>query len=83
MKWEIVLKIGAIICILIFKNIVGYGQVQTYSIVGTGQTISYDTMHAITMPIQLDKETSKFPSGIYTVNFVNENEVINHKFIKE
>ncbi len=50
MKKEIVLKIGAIVCILIFKNIVGYGQVQTYSIVGTGQTISYDTMHAITMP---------------------------------
>jgi len=40
----------ATICIVTMINIIGYSQTVTYPIVGTGQTISYDTMAAITMP---------------------------------
>ena len=40
----------ATICIVTMINIIGYSQTNTYPIVGTGQTISYDTVVAITMP---------------------------------
>ena len=40
----------ATICIVTMINIIGYSQTNTYPIVGTGQTISYDTSVAITMP---------------------------------
>ncbi|MEI7661920.1 MAG: DUF1566 domain-containing protein [Bacteroidota bacterium] len=43
-------NIVATICIVTLINIIGYCQTNTYSIVGTGQTISYDTTAAITMP---------------------------------
>ncbi|MEI6884509.1 MAG: DUF1566 domain-containing protein, partial [Bacteroidota bacterium] len=39
------------ICMVTMINFIGFSQTITYSIVGTGQTISYDTMVAITMPI--------------------------------
>ncbi len=38
------------ICIVTMINIIGYSQTNTYPIFGTGQTISYDTTVAITMP---------------------------------
>jgi hypothetical protein len=40
----------ATICIVTMINIIGHSQTNTYPIVGTGQTISYDTTAAITMP---------------------------------
>jgi len=40
----------ATICIVIMINIMGFSQTNTYTIVRTGQTISYDTPAAITMP---------------------------------
>ena len=40
----------ATICIVIMTNLIGFSQTNTYPIVGTGQTISYDTAVAITMP---------------------------------
>ncbi|MEI6437091.1 MAG: DUF1566 domain-containing protein, partial [Bacteroidota bacterium] len=44
------IKILATICIVTMINFIGFSQTNTYSIVGTGQTISYDTAAAITMP---------------------------------
>jgi hypothetical protein len=44
------LKTIAIIGIVTIANYAGIGQTHTYTIVGTGQTISYDTTAAITMP---------------------------------
>jgi hypothetical protein len=40
----------ATICLVIMINNIGFGQTNTFSIVGTGQTISYDTAVAITLP---------------------------------
>ncbi|MFZ4572470.1 MAG: hypothetical protein ACOYM0_15195, partial [Bacteroidales bacterium] len=40
----------ATICIVIMTNFIGFSQTNTYPIVGTGQTISYDTAVVITMP---------------------------------
>ncbi len=40
----------ATFCIVTMINFIGYSQTNTYPIVGTGQTISYDTTVAITMP---------------------------------
>ena len=40
----------ATICLVTMINIIGYSQTNTYPIVGTGQTISYDTTAAIAMP---------------------------------
>ena len=43
-------KVIATICIVTMTNFIGYSQTITYPIVGTGQTISYDTTIAIIMP---------------------------------
>ena len=50
MKKSNYMKAFAIICMLTIANLAGFSQTITYPIVGTGQTISYDTAHAITMP---------------------------------
>ncbi len=39
------------ICMVVMTNFIGFAQTNSYSIVETGQTISYDTMTAITLPI--------------------------------
>ena len=36
---------------VVMTNLIGFAQTNSYSIVGTGQTISYDTMHAIVIPV--------------------------------
>ncbi|MEI7491633.1 MAG: DUF1566 domain-containing protein [Bacteroidota bacterium] len=41
----------ATICMVTMTNFIGFSQTNTYPVVGTGQTISYDTAVAITMPI--------------------------------
>jgi len=43
-------NVFATVCILTMTNFIGFSQTPTYPIVGTGQTISYDTAVAITMP---------------------------------
>jgi hypothetical protein len=49
-KKSIAVNVISIICIVTTTNFIGFGQTHTYTIVGTGQTISYDTAVAITMP---------------------------------
>jgi len=49
-KKSIAVNVIGIIYIVTMTNFIGFGQTHTYTIVGTGQTISYDTAVAITMP---------------------------------
>ena len=45
-----ILYVIASLCILVMTSLTGFSQTNTYSIVGTAQTVSYDTMAAITIP---------------------------------
>ncbi|MBK7866980.1 MAG: hypothetical protein IPJ75_08345 [Ignavibacteriales bacterium] len=57
----------AIICIVTLTNFIGFSQTSTYSIVGTGQTISYDTSVTITLPVsgqQFYGQNSNHPGNI-------------------
>ncbi len=47
---SIAIKLIISICIIIMTSFIGLSQTNTYSIVGTGQTISYDTTGVIIMP---------------------------------
>jgi hypothetical protein len=63
----------AIFCIVTMTNLIGFSQTNTYSIVGTGQTISYDTAAAITMPTSGQAfygQNSNYPGNLrsYTNN---------------
>jgi len=50
LKKSIAVNLIAIIYVMTMTNLIGLSQTITYPIVGTGQTISYDTTSAITMP---------------------------------
>ena len=50
LKGSTAVNLIAIVCIAVMTNFIGFSQSNTYSIVGTGQTLSYDSLSAITMP---------------------------------
>jgi hypothetical protein len=51
LKTSIAVSFIATVCIVVMANFAGFSQTLPYSIVGTGQTISYDTISSIAMPV--------------------------------
>ncbi len=51
LKRSLVVSAIMTICLVTMTRLIGFSQILTYPIVGTGQTISYDTTQAITMPV--------------------------------
>jgi hypothetical protein len=49
-KKSIAVNLIATVCIVVMTNLMGFSQTNTYSIVGTGQTLSYDSTTTIIMP---------------------------------
>jgi hypothetical protein len=73
LKKSIATHLIPIICMVVMTNLIGFSQTNTYSIVGTGQTISYDTIVAMTMPIYGQTfygQNSNYPGNVrsYTNN---------------
>jgi hypothetical protein len=69
----IAVNLIATVCIVVLTNIIGFCQTNTYPIVGTGQTYSYNTTVAITMPTSGQAfygQNSNYPGNVrsYTNN---------------
>lgn len=50
LKRSIAVNLITAVCIIMMTNFLGHSQTLTYPIIGTGQSISYDTSGAITIP---------------------------------